>query len=135
MCAKIDTSVLLFSAAEEVKALDRLTAQEQEILLRRSRAHKYRALLRDKMSEVEQKIVIAEQEIRATMQFSDMKEALASKLHNELQRQREKVVRWNGICSRVIKEIKPLFPPEQFDLLQNDLKLRFTVSKFEVFLF
>ncbi|XP_021957103.2 coiled-coil domain-containing protein 39-like [Folsomia candida] len=117
--------------SEEVKALDRLTAQEQEILLRRSRAHKYRALLRDKMSEVEQKIVIAEQEIRATMQFSDMKEALASKLHNELQRQREKVVRWNGICSRVIKEIKPLFPPEQFDLLQNDLKLRFTVSKFE----
>jgi hypothetical protein len=73
-----------------------------------------------------------DQEIHATIQHLNVKEAVFSKLEQELKRHKEKVSRWSSMGGRVLREIKESLPTENFEIIELDLKLRFTLSKLEV---
>ncbi|CAL8108427.1 unnamed protein product [Orchesella dallaii] len=125
-----DTLTPIKEGSSESQELDVLNQEEKAIHVRKSRALRFKIVLVDKIEDLKQKMAVMEQESQATGQLCKMKSAMASKIENELHKQREKTQRWSTLCCKMLKEIKPMIGgAEQYELLKHDLKLRYIDDK------
>lgn len=121
-------------SAIESQELELLEQEEKSIHVRKRRAARFKLVLLDKVEDLKQQMAVMEQETQATAQLCKMKTAMASKIENELHRGKEKLQRWSSLCCRLLKEVKPMIQPGDYDILQKDLRLKFVQEKMEVLL-
>ncbi|ODN06319.1 Coiled-coil domain-containing protein 39 [Orchesella cincta] len=126
-----ETLTPIKDGSSESQELDILNQEEKAIHVRKSRALRFKSVLIDKIEDLKQKMAVMEQESQATGQLCKMKAAMASKIENELHKQKEKTQRWSTLCCKMLKEIKPMIGGVEYDILQQDLKLRFFNEKLE----